>query len=352
MLMPDDSARADDPRIVTPSLAMLIDAARIHGVHFVEGADRLLMPWELHRHLLAFATTPRAYLISVAQLRCRLALAEIDRVAEFLSTWNAERINPTGMFTMTDEGELAIQFRSHLAVGAGISLRQLCEFFSKATETSHMAMEEMREFFGPVVFEINDIAMAYEDDHALRTSLVHRYDVDADPTDRALPLREDFLVTVLGEAEPIEIAEDDEPKEVTIARVAEAFAQLGIEKSDTEMDFLVTAINDIFLAAFIDNGPSLLIRGHWDAGYNPDTDRLRTFLASNDWNCASPTTRALWQEDEDGLQLRVEYAISVESGLSQAQLEENLVIAMHDILKAIDNLSIGLTGSSAVRWPD
>ncbi|MDU0478018.1 YbjN domain-containing protein [Staphylococcus chromogenes] len=352
MTFDDSAARPDDPTIVTPNLNMVIDAARIHGVHFIEGADRLLMPWELHRQLLAFVTAPRAYLLSVAQLRCRLALADVDELVQFLSQWNAERINPTGMFTMTDEGELAVHFRSHLAIGAGISMQQLCEFFTKSAETSHMAMDEMQQFFGPKVYEINDIAIAYEDDHAMRSALVHRYDVDADPTERTIALQQDFLAEVLGASTSTELAPEDQARPVTIERVADAFAQLGIEKSDTESDFLITAINDIFLAAFIDNGPSLLIRGHWDANYDPATDTLRTFLAANDWNNASPTTRALWLEDEQGLQLRVEYAISVESGLSDAQLEENLIIAMHDILKAIDNLSIGLTGTSAVHWPD
>ncbi|AKK03475.1 YbjN domain-containing protein [Corynebacterium epidermidicanis] len=348
----DNIARADDPTVVTPTLDMLVDVARIHGMHFSEGADRLLLPWELHRHLLAFTTAPRAYLLSVAQLRCRLSLAEVNSLVDFLSTWNAERINPTGMFHLTDEGDLSVQFRSHLAVGAGISMQQLSEFFLKATDTSHMAIDELRDNFGEAVYEINDIAMAFEDDRALRTELVHRYAIDSDDKLRSLPLHPDFYAHVLdGLALPAE-TDDVVPQPVTISRVQEIFAEVGIENSDAEGDFLVTAINEIFLAAFIDNGPSLLIRGHWDANLDPEVDRLRAFLATNDWNYAAATTRALWQEDDNGLQLRVEYAVSVETGLTDAQLEENLVIAMHDILKAIDGLSLELSGTSAVRWPE
>lgn len=350
--MSEDVAFPDDPRIVSPNLSMLIDAASIHGVHFVEGADRLLMPWELHRHILGFATAPRAYLISLAQLRCRLPMSEANRLAEFLATWNGERINPTGMFSLTDEGELSVQFRSHLPVGAGISLQQVCDFFAKSSETSHMAIDELKAEFGSQVYEINDIAIAYEDDHAMRTPLARRYSPDGDPSEQEVAIQPMFMAELLETTDGVEFDESDRASEVTIDRIAQAFAQMGIEKSETDKDFLVTAINDVFLAAFIDNGPSLLIRGHWDCAFDAQRDKLRCFLASNDWNCASATTRALWQTEDDGLQLRVEYAINVESGLTDAQLDENLVIAMHDILAAIDTLSIALSGSSAVQWPD
>lgn len=141
------------------------------------------------------------------------------------------------------------------------------------------------------------------------------------------------------------------PEPVTVDRIRGTLLDLGVEKTQGGEEVIVAWINEVLFGFFVDNGPSYLVKGHWDPNLDPATDFLRMFLLCNDWNEASVTTKAFCHEDADGLQVRVEFTAPVGEGLNDAQLEHNTAVAINQVLNAIDSISTEATGESAVHWP-
>ncbi|QGU02342.1 hypothetical protein CKALI_07400 [Corynebacterium kalinowskii] len=334
--------------LMFPTIATLSAVAESIGLNFVEGADRLLVPWDLHRQLFTFTAHPDPAIVSIAQVRCDISMAKLHDVTEFIESWNSERINPTASFRVTDEGDVSVSFVSHFPIGAGASWEQLSDFMYRSCDVTDMAVTELASTLGSHLIALNDYARTYEDDKALRQTLFRPYDIDGDPT---RDLDESTALNLFLDSSEEPALFDDPLTPVTIDGIAEAWREKGIEKMEKHEDFIVTGINNILMAVFIDNGPSLLMRGHWDCDL-PESDWLRAFLVANDWNNAPAATRALWVEEEEHLQLRVEYAIPITHGFSADQLSEVIGSATQSILRAIDALSLEITGSSPVRWPD
>lgn len=142
------------------------------------------------------------------------------------------------------------------------------------------------------------------------------------------------------------------PREVTLNRVRDHLADIGVVKTSGEDDFLVAWINEVFIGFFIDNGPTFLVKGHWDPDMDPDRDFIKLFMMCNQWNERSLTTKAFCHKDTQGLQVRVEFAVPTAEGLTDGQLRHNIALSIHHILQAVDSLSIEATGSSIVDWPD
>lgn len=142
------------------------------------------------------------------------------------------------------------------------------------------------------------------------------------------------------------------PREVTLDRVRDHLADIGVVKTSGEDDFLVAWINEVFIGFFIDNGPTFLVKGHWDPDMDPDRDFIKLFMMCNQWNERSLTTKAFCHKDTQGLQVRVEFAVPTAEGLTDGQLRHNIALSIHHILQAVDSLSIEATGSSIVDWPD
>lgn len=81
------------------------------------------------------------------------------------------------------------------------------------------------------------------------------------------------------------------PREVTLDRVRDHLADIGVVKTSGEDDFLVAWINEVFIGFFIDNGPTFLVKGHWDPDMDPDRDFIKLFMMCNQWNERSLTTK-------------------------------------------------------------
>lgn len=331
-----------------PTIATLVDAATSIGLNFIEGADRILVPWDLHRQLFTFTTSPEPALVSLSQVRCDISMSKLDEVVAFVETWNSERINPTASFRMTDEGDISVSFVAQLPLGAGASWQQLTDFMYRSCDVTDMAVTELANTLGHHLIVLNDFARTYEDNKALRAPLLRPYAMDASP-ERILD--DATVLSLFLDSSEDPALFDDPIHDVTIDRIAETWRAKGIEKMELHDEFIVTGINNILMAVFIDNGPSLLMRGHWDCDV-ADGDHLRAFLIANDWNNAPANTRALWLDEDNGLQLRVEFAIPITHGASEEQLANIMHVATQSILRAIDSLSMEISGSSPVHWPD
>ena len=97
---------------------------------------------------------------------------------------------------------------------------------------------------------------------------------------------------------------------------------IGVVKTSGEDDFLVAWINEVFLGFFIDNGPTFLVKGHWDPDMDPERDFIKLFMMCNQWNERSLTTKAFCHRDTQGLQVRVEFAVPTAEGLTDGQPSE------------------------------
>lgn len=337
----------DDRILMFPTIATLVECANAINLSFFEGAERIVAPWEHHRTIFAFTATPRPALLSLTAVRYEFDLVRMREVMAFIEKWNSERINPTASQRMTDEGTIALSFAAHLPLGGGASTSQLCDFLYRASEVADMAVTALMETFAEDFAAAGPLAGLEADDLALRAPL-HVAEVEGTPgTDMdALTTLNMFLD---GTAAPAVFAEP--LAEVTPANIARVWADLGIIEVEDHADFIVTGVNNILMAVFVDNGPSLLIRGHWDS-HIPLDDRLKFFLIINDWNASHPTTRVLFHEEDSHLQIRVETAIPTTRGLSDEQLSEFLGAATQQILTTIHALALEISGHSPVAWPE
>lgn len=395
-----------DFRMPDTLLPLPIDLDRVEdavdelGYQFLASDDRLIMPWPNHRVSVYFGRESGLHLTALARMRRSLDLSTINEIATALNTWNAERIGPATMLHMGDLGEVEIQFRTSLSVDEGISTDQLLHFLQLTMDTITMSVDSMLETF-------SELALSGAGSDELRTEqdeddLVEKIRglfipppvsapkdesdgmaSDSTPSDGSPDEEEDFFSSEDSEdsgdfddiwddpSEPTvwESAEkgtpagfsshpsvrkdgSEYPREVSLNRIREHLADIGVVKTSGEEDFIVAWINEVFLGFFVDNGPTFLVKGHWDPDMDPERDFMKLFMMCNQWNEHSLTTKAFCHKDSKGLQVRVEFSVPVAEGLTDVQLRHNIALSIHHILRAVDSLSTEATGTSVVDWPE
>lgn len=362
------------------SLTEVYVAAEKFDFHCYVGADRLIFPW--HDHLVTAYLDERnpPALVFDTDLRSTLGMEHTAALARTITSWNRERLGPTVSLRVGDDGEVGLHARSSMLTGAGVTSGQLEDFVRLSMETTRLAVDHLIGDFpelalpdtdensarrrkqdaaaldGPLprdrhvsVNELDDDVMRLREvDHRRTRDEIDDSGFDFDPDEEhsaSMSTEEHDWDGHTGDRE------DPVPEEVTLPRVRETLAGMGIEKTHGDDDVIIAWINDILFGFFLDNGPSYLIKGHWDPNLDPAADYLRMFLLCNDWNESSVTTKAFCHEDDDGLQIRVEFTTPVGEGLSDLQLEHNTAVAINHVLHAIEAISTDSTGESAVAWP-
>jgi len=349
-------------------------AAESFGFHCYVGADRLVFPW--HDHIVTAYLDERnpPALVFDLELRATVGMEQTASLARTITTWNHERLGPTMSLRVGDDGSISLHARSSLLIGAGLTPDQLADFVRLSMETARLAVDHLIDDVPDLAMPDSEDAVArrrkqdtaalagplprdrhvgvneLDDDVVRLRDIDHRRsreDIDPGDTD------EEYSATMSTDHDWEDSpASDGDPDEVTLERVREALAGLGIAKTHGDEDVIIAWINDVLFGFFLDNGPSYLIKGHWDPGMDPDADFLRMFLLCNDWNEAATTTKAFCHEDAEGLQVRVEFTAPVREGLTDVQLEHNTAVAINQVLHAIDEISTDATGESAVAWPE
>ncbi len=349
-------------------------AAESFGFHCYVGADRLVFPW--HDHIVTAYLDERnaQALVFDTELRNTIGMEHTGDLARTITAWNHERLGPTVSLRVGDEAAVSLHARSSLLSGAGLTPEQLADFVRLSMETARLAVDHLIE-------DLPDLAMPESEDNvALRRKqdtatlngplprdrhvgvnkldddVVRLRDIDhrrsQDDIDPGAPDEEySASMSTDHDWDTPDGADEDTPVDVSLDRVREALSALGIEKTHSDEDVIIAWINDVLFGFFLDNGPSYLIKGHWDPGLDPDSDFLRMFLLCNDWNESSTTTKAFCHEDAEGLQVRVEFTAPVREGMTDLQLEHNTAVAINQVLHAIDEISTDATGESAVVWP-
>lgn len=373
---------AGENRPAPVNLDRVRSAARSFGFHYINGDDRVVFPWTNHVLIARIDTEEMATLVFESVLREQLTFSEIATAAQSVNTWNHERLGPTASMSMGNEGEVELRSRSAVLIERGLSDEQVAEHVRLGVETTILMVRELlgehpgldgstkpdvetRRSQQDLAATMGPGSRAPEKRRSAEDNAIDRYlplaesPDPADPADPAesatFPLmpegEEDEPVTDWTDLPDDEFAWDDAPTDVTIDRVRNMLAELGITKTTGESEALIAWINGVLFGFFIDNGPSYLIKGHWDPGLDPDSDFLRVFLLCNEWNEENLTTKAYTHADDEGLQVRVEFTVPVAAGLSDAQLEHNTAVAVNHILHALDTISTEVTGVSAVDWP-
>lgn len=354
-------------------------AAESFGFHAYVGADRLVFPW--HDHIVTAYLDERSpgALVFDMDMRSTIGMEHTGALARTITAWNHERLGPTLSLRVGHDTAVSLHARSSMLVDTGITDAQLADFVRLSMETARLAVDHLIGDFpelampdsedtaarrrkqdtaalnGPLPRDRHVSVNELDDDTVRLRDLDHRRSrEDIEPGEEPDP-HEEYSASMSTDHgwDPGEEfdAPEGEPTGVTLERVREALGNLGIEKTHGDEDVIIAWINDVLFGFFLDNGPSYLIKGHWDPGLDPEADFLRMFLLCNDWNEASITTKAFCHEDNDGLQVRVEFTAPVRKGMTELQLEHNTAVAINQVLHAIDEISTDATGESAVAWP-
>lgn len=353
------------------------------GFHSYVGADRLVFPWRDHIVTSYLDERNPTALVFDTDLRTTVGLEYTSELARVITEWNRERLGPTLSLRVGDDATISLHARSSLLISRGATDEQLASFIKLSMETARIAVDYLAEEFPELSSLDSDVGEAQrkkQDTAALAGPLprdrhVNLNELDDDikglreldqrRTQDDLHLRSDELApdeehsTTMdtndeefsADSPATNSGESGEPTPVSVERVRDILFEMGIEKTQGDEDIVIAWINDVLFGFFLDNGPSYLIKGHWDPNLNPESDFLRLFLLCNDWNESSMNTKAFCHEDVEGLQVRVEFTVPVREGLSDDQLEHNTAVAINQVLQAIDSISSDATGQSAVAWP-
>lgn len=393
-----DLTSVNDRNVPAPntSIPFPVDLNRVSetvdslGYNFLSSKDRIIMPWPDHRVSMYFSRESGLMFTILGRMRLSLDMFAINDAARVVTQWNAERIGPTATIHLGDDGEVELQFRTTICVDEGLSAQQLRQFISLTMDTTAMASTFILEHFSELSFSgssgsngsnreaLNKEALEELSDEQDQADLLEKISGLYVPAHIDSPL--DFLADTeweeseMSEEDPEDdyldddiewesedeffepeenlIADTDIPHEVTLDRIREQLHTIGVVKTSGEEDFIIAWINEVFLGFFVDNGPTFLVKGHWDPSMDPTRDFMKLFMMCNQWNESSLTTKAFCHTDDQGLQVRVEFAVSVAEGLNDDQLQHNIALSIHHILRAIDSISTEATGKSAVDWPE
>nr|WP_231910994.1 YbjN domain-containing protein [Corynebacterium suranareeae] len=350
------------------------------GYHFLSSDDRVIVPWSDHRVSMYFSHESGQMLTVLGRLRMSLDMFAINDAARAVTQWNAERIGPTALLHLGNDGEVELKFRTTICIDEGLSVQQLRQFLTLSLDTTAMAVTYILERFSELSFSGagSDELSDEQDQSDLVEKISGLYvptpvesliesltDIEWEESDMS---DEDSEEDYLDDDTDIEWETDDDyfqpdpedesfddsdiPHEVTLDRIREQLHDIGVMKTSGEDDFIVAWINEIFLGFFVDNGPTLLVKGHWDPNMDATRDFMKLFMMCNQWNENSLTTKAFCHTDDQGLQVRVEFAVSVAEGLNDDQLQHNIALSIHHILQAVDSISKEATGKSVVEWPE
>ena len=236
-------------------------------------------------------------------------------ISEFVNDWNHDCLTPTLTVDFSRPDNVRVTANTQLETTWGMTDDQLVAALDQALGNSQFFLKDLVERF-PVLH--SDAPVTPRDDMA-------------EP--------------------PSETPAEDHAYAVDLARVQGTLSELGIDKVQHADDIAILArINDVLLCFVLDNGPSLIIRGHWDPNLRGE-DFLRVFLICNEFNQRTAGCAAYCHSNVEGLQVRIEVATSTNGGLSDHQLRAVMGRAIKQVLHGIDDIAKEATGESPVLWP-
>ncbi|GAB3940805.1 YbjN domain-containing protein [Corynebacterium tapiri] len=328
----------EDGTISEVTLDRIRAAATYMGLPVVEAENSVVVPAETHVTVITVQEESPRTLSFTSRARHSAALADIAELAQLCNEWNHDRLGPTATLVVGDDGSVEVVARVSVLVVDGLSDAQVLDHMQLYESTSKLFFRELSNA-RPEFSDLSPDQRETQDQDAAKRSIGHRQHrgVEDSVLRNAVQQEEDTVESSI--------------KPVTLDRILTSLESLGITRVQRDPEGLMAWINGIAFGFFVDNGPSFLVKGHWDPGLDPENDALRIFLLCNDLNCEKPLLKAYTHTDDDGLQVRIEYTASVVQGLNDDQLDSHVMHALNLILHALDDISRDATGSSAVDWP-
>lgn len=233
--------------------------------------------------------------------------------------------------------------------------------FSEIADLTHLANEWNHDCLSPAV------VVDYDQPECVSISGHSYLPADISPSHEQLAafllpaLRNaEFLIDLLAQSHPALVREAapelaplaDAPLEpFTLDSLAEMLPLIGIQRFQSDGTTAIYAwVNDVLFAFALDNGPSLIIKGHWDPSLE-ESEFTRLFLICNDWNRAHHGAVAFCRHTFEGLQVRMDAATITAAGLTRPQLFSAVGRGLKHILHGIDDIAREVTGASPVEWP-
>lgn len=240
-----------------------------------------------------------------------LQFGDVSRLGRFANAWNHDCISPTLIIDYSSPDAVEVWGHTFFLVDYAPTTEQIEAALFPAILNAQAYLDALADTFP----EISQVARA------------------------AAPTEEN-----LNDAEEI-------PSAVDLDRLMVVLPLLGIERFHIVNDQAIYAwINDVLFAFALDNGPSLIIKGHWDPNIE-DTEFLRVFLICNDWNRGNYSASAFCHTNAKGLQVRLDYPVITFAGLTEPELKATLGRALRSILHGVDEIARNTLGSSPVKWP-
>ncbi|TWS43305.1 hypothetical protein AKJ22_13360 [Corynebacterium glutamicum] len=95
------------------------------GYHYLSSEDRIIVPWQDHRISMYFSHESGQMLTILGRMRLNLDMFAINDAARAVTEWNAERIGPTALVHLGNDGEVELKFRTTICIDEGLSTQQL-----------------------------------------------------------------------------------------------------------------------------------------------------------------------------------------------------------------------------------
>ncbi|MDV2432156.1 YbjN domain-containing protein [Corynebacterium tuberculostearicum] len=233
--------------------------------------------------------------------------------------------------------------------------------FSEIADLTHLANEWNHDCLSPAV------VVDYDQPECVSITGHSYLPADISPSHEQLAafllpaLRNaEVLIDLLAQSHPALVRETapelaplaDAPLEpFTLDSLAEMLPLIGIQRFQSDGTTAIYAwVNDVLFAFALDNGPSLIIKGHWDPSLE-EAEFTRLFLICNDWNRAHHGAVAFCHHTFEGLQVRMDAATITAAGLTRPQLFSAVGRGLKHILHGIDDIAREVTGASPVEWP-
>ncbi|CCI83040.1 YbjN domain-containing protein [Corynebacterium otitidis] len=374
--------------VTLPRVAGMLEAM---GYAFYRLPERLLIPWRGHT-LIIYIARPAGVarcLSFLVSLRERWERESSPALADVLRAWNHERLGPALSFRLASDGRLVVHGRLAAPVDQGLTDPQLRDIVETAISAGQLAASEVPASLPPVAptgdVEGDSATLLGYEAQALALPLDDLVAEDATgpaPSPEAGPPRHaaderrvlgelddfpelDALADRLesenrakapraGEAgaSPIEEAPGSgAPRAVSVPRLASSLGDLSVTQLPGSGDIVLAWINGILVSIYVDNGPSLLIKAHWDPSPERELSALRGELVCNDWTLRSGLVKAYCLPAGSSVKVRAEYTVPVDGGRTDQQLALDAATGINQVLVCLDEVSRQACGVSAVNWP-
>lgn len=303
--------------------------------------------------VIYFASETVDHLIVRSFLRNRLEAQEVEVAAEAVTWSNSEFVGLTTLLEPAKDSSIAVHFRISLPIRAGLTTHQLHSFLEQAFTETRSAADHFMIQFPSLGRPAKSADQQLEQDREYARNIAGKSLITAHtPTTWADESRrlEELLVI------------DPELSAVTPKRIEHILKRWGPRNLEYQIhgSSLLTQLGGIRLSFVItaiapNTDPhsfALVVEADWEPDLVPIGDSVRMFQICNDWNESSVSVKAACHTNgTEAIRVSVTNTILIRHGLGEAQLIGAVRVAIHNVLAAVDSLSIEATGNSMVHWP-